>query len=98
LRTIGMAVNQLKKKATEYLWELGVHPLARYWTEEEHPSMWAAKYWKVYLDSGEDLRGAARYVEQNPVKEGKKRQRWKFVAAFGQGERADSKSAASGGG
>jgi hypothetical protein len=36
----------------------------------------------VFLDSDEDIRRAIRYVEENPVKEGKPRQLWSFVTAY----------------
>jgi hypothetical protein len=42
---------------------------------------WSAKLWKVYLNS-QDITRAIAYVEQNPVKEGKPRQRWSFVTPF----------------
>jgi hypothetical protein len=35
------------------------------------PSMWAERQWKVFLDSEEAIEAAIRYVEENPVKEGK---------------------------
>jgi hypothetical protein len=36
----------------------------------------------VFVDSTEDVVRAIRYVENNPVKEGKRRQRWSFVEPF----------------
>ena len=39
--------------------------------------------WKVFLDSDADIRRAIRYVELNPVKDGKAFQRWEFVSDYG---------------
>jgi hypothetical protein len=36
----------------------------------------------VFLDSEEALETAIRYVEDNPLKEGKRRQKWSFVKPF----------------
>jgi hypothetical protein len=36
----------------------------------------------VALDSTGDVERAIEYAEQNPIKEGKKPQRWDFVTAF----------------
>jgi hypothetical protein len=38
--------------------------------------------WKVYLDTEEEVRRAIAYVEENPLKEGKRRQRWGFVGGL----------------
>jgi hypothetical protein len=48
------------------------------------PRCWAARGWKVFLDSDEAIRRAIRYVEQNPLKEGKRPQRWHFVTPYGE--------------
>jgi hypothetical protein len=41
--------------------------------------------WSGFLENEEEVRRAIRYVEENPVKEGLRRQRWGFVTEF-QGE------------
>jgi REP element-mobilizing transposase RayT len=41
--------------------------------------VWADHGWNVYLDSVEDVERAIRYVERNPVREGKPVQRWSCV-------------------
>ena len=43
------------------------------------PSPWAAGGWKVFLDTEAEVQRAIRYVEQNPIKAGLKRQCWSFV-------------------
>jgi REP element-mobilizing transposase RayT len=76
-------VNQLKGAATRQLLEESLHPFAR-WQRPDGtvPMCWAAKLWKVYLDSEEDIARAVAYVENNPLKEGKPRQKWTFVTRF----------------
>lgn len=73
-------VNQLKGAATRQLLEEQLHPFAA-WRRPDGtvPMCWAAKLWKVYLDSKADIARAAAYVENNPLKEGKPRQNWSFV-------------------
>jgi REP element-mobilizing transposase RayT len=77
---------QLKGAATRRIIEEGIHPLAAYQKPDalrgRPPKMWARGEWKVFLGSAEGIRRAIRYVEDNPLKEGKKRQRWNFVTAF----------------
>jgi REP element-mobilizing transposase RayT len=76
-------VNQLKGAATRQLLEETLHPFARCrWPDGRVPMCWAAKLWKVYLNSEEDIAQAVAYVENNPLKEGKPRQEWSFVTRF----------------
>jgi REP element-mobilizing transposase RayT len=77
-------VNHLKGDATRQLIADDLHPLAAYKKPDSRrpPKCWARKEWKVFLDSVEDILRAIRYVEENPVKEGKPRQRWNFVTPF----------------
>lgn len=42
-------------------------------------SPWAKGQWAVYLNDESAVRRAIRYVEDNPIRAGFKRQRWKFV-------------------
>ncbi|NLS95750.1 MAG: hypothetical protein GXX96_26755 [Planctomycetaceae bacterium] len=80
---IEQAVNLLKGEASRRLAEIGLHPMARYKTADGRlPSAWADKKWKVFLDSEEAIDNAIRYVEENPVREGKPKQKWSFVRAF----------------
>jgi REP element-mobilizing transposase RayT len=76
-------VRLLKAEASTKLADDGHHPLAR-WRQADGslPTPWARKCWKVFLDSVEDLLRAIRYVEENPVKEGKRRQCWSFVVPY----------------
>ncbi len=81
--------NLLKGEATKQLRGASLHPQIRYLTKTgKLPSLWAERQWVVFLDSEEAIEGAIRYVEENPVKEGKPPQRWSFVTPFGGIEKA----------
>jgi REP element-mobilizing transposase RayT len=76
--------NLLKGEATKELKKAARHPQARFVRADgKVPSMWAERQWKVYLDSEEAIEAAVRYVEENPVKEGKPRQKWSFLTPSG---------------
>jgi hypothetical protein len=80
---VELLVNLLKGAATRRLLEEGLHPFGdRRTAEGRVPSCWARGRWKVFLDSGAAIHRAIRYVEENPLKEGKQRQRWSLVSAF----------------
>ncbi len=74
---------QLKGAATKQLLKEGLHPM---WTERDErnrvPHCWAKGEWSVFLNTAEEILGRIRYVEDNPLKEGKPRQRWSFVVPF----------------
>ena len=69
-------VGQFKGEATKQLRRDALHPFGHL---ADPPSPWARRGWNVFLDSDEAIRRAIRYVEQNPVKEGKPPQKWSFV-------------------
>lgn len=46
------------------------------------PSPWAKGLWKVYIHEEAHLRAVIRYVKENPLREGKGIQRWRFVTSF----------------
>jgi len=74
-RPIEQIVRHLKGRATRRL-------NAEHLTTAS-PSPWAKKTgWVVYLNTPQDVRRAMRYVDDNPVREGFKPQRWRFVTAF----------------
>ncbi len=76
-------INLLKGAATRQLVLEQVHPLADWKTRTGRmPKCWARGQWKVFLENEADIRRAIRYVEQNPVEEGKPTQRWSFVTRF----------------
>ncbi|MBL7140163.1 MAG: transposase, partial [Planctomycetes bacterium] len=74
-RSIGRIVGHFKGRATQRLVADGL------WPDAEQP-VWGKNSWKVFLDSPEDVHRAVAYVEANPEKEGKPRQRWSFVRPF----------------
>jgi REP element-mobilizing transposase RayT len=79
-RSIEKMVGHLKSAATRSLDAKNLHPFAESFQRDgRRQSPWAERCWKVFLDSATDMVQAIKYVEQNPVKEGKKLQRWSFV-------------------
>jgi REP element-mobilizing transposase RayT len=70
---------QLKGAATRQLSRAEIHPFA---AEGRPAKCFARGEWTVYLDSEEDVRRAIRYVDDNPVKEGRARQRFDFVTPY----------------
>jgi REP element-mobilizing transposase RayT len=79
-RPIGRIVGHLKARATQRLKADALHPLAAYRQRDGSlPSPWGRRGWNVFLNDEEHLRNAVRYVQENPVKEGKPQQRWGFV-------------------
>jgi len=76
-------VNLLKGEATRQLRKESLHPLAEHAAAGKRPpTCWAESCWKVFLDDDEAIENAIRYVENNPEKEGKPRQRWLCTTAF----------------
>ncbi len=74
-RKITRIIGHLKAKATHELHTKGP------WPPDARP-VWAEGVWKVFLDDVADVYRAIAYVENNPVKEGKPRQRWSFVQPY----------------
>jgi REP element-mobilizing transposase RayT len=81
--SIEQVSNRLKGSATRQLTESGLHPLLGLQTKAgKTPSPWAEGLWKVFLDSSADVKRSVEYVEENPEKEGKRRQVWPFVTPY----------------
>jgi REP element-mobilizing transposase RayT len=77
-------VNLLKGDAARELAAEGLHPFAdRPLPDGRLPKVFAAKEWKVFLDTPQHIVRAVGYVGRNPVKEGKPAQHWPFVTPFG---------------
>ena len=73
----------LKARATQQLRAEGIHPFQHHARADGSlPSPWAQGLWKVYCFDLDHVRDAIRYVEQNPAREGKRPQRWRFVVPF----------------
>lgn len=74
-RPIRQIVGHLKSRATRLLKERGI------WWSDGRP-VWGEHGWNVRLETATAVERAIRYVEENPVKEGKRRQHWSFVTPF----------------
>jgi REP element-mobilizing transposase RayT len=78
--SVEQVVIQLKGDATERLVAENLHPFAHIRLPNGRPpECWARGEWSVFLETKEDVRRAIHYVDENPLKEGKPRQRWPFV-------------------
>lgn len=81
--SVEQLVIQLKGDAAEHLIAEGLHPLGHIREPNGRPpKCFARGEWKAFLDSADDFVRAIRYVENNPVKEGKPPQRWSFVTPY----------------
>jgi REP element-mobilizing transposase RayT len=74
-RPVRQITGHLKARSTRQLREDGFY-------SDQAESPWAQRSWAVYLHSAGDVRRAIRYVEENPLKEGKRVQRWPFITSF----------------
>ena len=73
----------LKRAGTREMNREGLHPMRDHARANGRlPSPWAGGGWKVMLFSAERMRAAIRYVEENPVRAGYRRQKWSFVVPF----------------
>jgi hypothetical protein len=72
-RNIRTVVGHLKSEATRKLRECGFFP---------DYTPWADHGWNVFLDSVEDVERAIAYVQNNPIRGGKRQQRWQCVTPF----------------
>jgi REP element-mobilizing transposase RayT len=78
--SIERIIGHLKSRATHQLISESLHPLAEYFQSKELPlTPWAENRWKVFLNNDHDIRRAIKYVENNPLKEGKSPQQWSFI-------------------
>ncbi|HUS40664.1 MAG: transposase [Pirellulales bacterium] len=86
---IEQIANLMKGEATKQFNKEGLHPFSSHGCGGERPpSPWARGQWKVFLDTEEAIENAIRYVQENPVNEGKPRQTWSFVRPFAGIDRA----------
>jgi len=72
--------DQIKGQASKALRAENLHPFAhvRLASGKLH-SPWSDGGWDVYLDSPADIQRAIKYVQNNPLKEGKPPQTWSFL-------------------
>jgi REP element-mobilizing transposase RayT len=80
---VEQVMNLLKGAASNHLVQEGLHPFLQVRDHRgRRPSLWSAGLWKVYLNTPGEIERAIRYVEDNPQKDGFRRQRWSFVTAY----------------
>jgi REP element-mobilizing transposase RayT len=75
VRPVRRIIGHLKADATRQLHADGIYTFPS-------SAPWGRNCWAVYLRSAEDIRRAIRYIENNPLKEGKRKQVWSFVRPF----------------
>jgi REP element-mobilizing transposase RayT len=76
-------IGHLKREASLLLLAEHLHPFQHCRDARGTlPSCWAENSWRVYLDDEKDVLRAIRYVERNPMMEGKPPQRWSFVEPY----------------
>jgi hypothetical protein len=81
--TIYQISRLLKGSATTELNREGLHPFADApFQNGALPTPWTRHEWACFPFSLDDVRRAIRYVENNPLKERKRAQRWDFVTPF----------------
>ena len=75
--------SRLKQHSTNRLKAEGLHPFQHLLDEDgQVPKCWQRGGWNVYLFDEARVRQTIRYVEDNPLKEGKKKQCWNLVSPF----------------
>jgi REP element-mobilizing transposase RayT len=80
---IESVIEQLKGAATRRLLKENLHPFGHLRKANGRPpSCWQRDAWFPFLWTPEDVRERIRYVENNPLKEGKPPQRWPFVVPY----------------
>ncbi|MEM9346397.1 MAG: transposase [Planctomycetota bacterium] len=73
-------MGHLKRGATNQLIKDSRHPcLLNGWVTH---SCWAKQAWAVYIDTERHLRRAIQYVEENPINDGLRPQKWSVVNAY----------------
>ncbi len=73
----------LKRAGTRAMNDEGLHPLRAFARKSgKHPSPWAEGGWKVMLFTPAEMWARIRYVVDNPLKAGLRRQRWSFVVPY----------------
>ena len=81
--SIEQVSNLLKGAATGQLLNEALRPFANSpYRDGRLPTPWTRRKWDCFLGADEDISRAIRYVERNPLKEGKRAQHWNFVTRF----------------
>lgn len=83
-RKVEQIVSHLKRAASRKMREDNLHPFKEFGEKDKSlPSPWARLCWKVFIDDERDYDRSIGYVEDNPLKEGLRRQKWSFVTQPG---------------
>ena len=83
-RSVEQIVSHLKRAASRKMREDNLHPMSEFGVKDKSlPSPWVRQCWKVFIDDERDYDRSVRYVEENPAKEGLRRQKWSFVTQRG---------------
>jgi REP element-mobilizing transposase RayT len=83
---IEQVVRLLRQAGTARLLADGLHPFAALrGSNGRLPSIWTQDFRKVFLFTPTEVVHRVQYVEDNPEKEGKRRQRWPFTVPFDPG-------------
>ncbi len=81
--SIEQVSNLLKGAASRQLVDEGLHPFADApYRDATLPTPWARGKWDRFLWTDEDILRSIRYVRNNPLKEGKRRQKWSFETRY----------------
>ncbi|MCH8823704.1 MAG: hypothetical protein IH984_09380 [Planctomycetes bacterium] len=77
-------ISHLKRGATLRLFTEEIHPLINFKDARgKVPSPWSkGSGWKVYLEDDHAISNRIKYVNDNPIKDGKPPQNWGFVRPF----------------
>lgn len=63
--------------------EHGLHPFQdELYADGTRPSPWARGRWAPFLWDNDEIERAVRYVNNNPTRDGMKKQSWTFVTPF----------------
>lgn len=80
---IEQVVRLLRQSATAHVLADTLHPFAAQRTANGRlPSVWGQDFRKVFLFTPDEIRQRIQYVEDNPLREGKRRQKWSFVIPY----------------
>ena len=71
----------LRQSGTAQLLADGLHPFERE-PNGRLPSVWGQDFRKIFLFTVEDVLRAIKYVEDNPLREGKPRQKWTWIVPY----------------
>jgi hypothetical protein len=77
-------IMRLKRSGTIMLLEEARHPFQTLRADNQSvpPSVWSRGHRQIFLDTPADVVRDINYVEQNPIREGKRPQHWSFVTPY----------------